>query len=432
MGQSINTPQTTEQHKYQFRDDFTFSKGRHEFKVGASFINEPTLDITFSTGQQPQFTHLADSRTSPISNITLQRLDRRIGAAQRRDHPEQAIRVLHPGRVARLRQADPRPRRPLRLRDRVRVRPGQATSSTRRSRRPPSAACSAPSALPCPCPGFEDFGKSPKEDTNNIAPRAGFTYDVKGDGSFVFRGGVGRYYDFAYTNANILFAVVGAQSSFGQIYLTTTRRASATPTARLYQVGQPLPPNQLTNAARAASRRTWPRRGRSSPTPTRPTSASRRPSASGFAIEVDGVYRGRQGPRHPPGAEPPHQRRRPPLRRHPGPGSPAPRTSASTSWRAPAATRAITFAIKKHWDGKLQLAGVVRAVRHQVVGQPARHRRVRRIRSHRPVQRLRRPGEPDALGLPAPRHAPARSGRRARASPSRRSSATSRPRRSTS
>jgi len=53
VGQSINTPQTTEQHKYQFRDDFTFSKGRHEFKVGASFINEPTLDITFSTGQSP-------------------------------------------------------------------------------------------------------------------------------------------------------------------------------------------------------------------------------------------------------------------------------------------------------------------------------------------------------------------------------------------
>ena len=79
MGQSINTPQSTEQHKYQFRDDFTFSKGRHEFKVGASFINEPTLDITFSTGQSPQFTHLADSRTSADLEHHVQRLDRRIG-----------------------------------------------------------------------------------------------------------------------------------------------------------------------------------------------------------------------------------------------------------------------------------------------------------------------------------------------------------------
>ena len=27
IGQSINTPQTTEQHKYQFRDDFTVDQG---------------------------------------------------------------------------------------------------------------------------------------------------------------------------------------------------------------------------------------------------------------------------------------------------------------------------------------------------------------------------------------------------------------------
>ena len=70
VGQSVNTPQTTEQHKYQFRDDITWIKGRHELKAGVSFIYEPVLDITFSTGQQPQFSHLADSRTSPISSIS--------------------------------------------------------------------------------------------------------------------------------------------------------------------------------------------------------------------------------------------------------------------------------------------------------------------------------------------------------------------------
>src|SRR5262249_52293927 len=75
--------------------------------------------------------------------------------------------------------------------------------------------------LPCPCPGFEDFGKTPEEDKNNIAPRVGFAFDAKGDGSFVTRGGYGRYYDYAYTNANILFAVTGAQSAFGQVYSNT-------------------------------------------------------------------------------------------------------------------------------------------------------------------------------------------------------------------
>ena len=125
VGQSVNTPQTTEQHKYQFRDDFTFSKGRHEFKVGASFINEPTLDITFSTGQQPLYVHLADSRTSAISNISYNGSIGSPGRREHRLHPEQAVRVLPAGRVARDGQADPRPRSPLRLRDGLRVRPGR-------------------------------------------------------------------------------------------------------------------------------------------------------------------------------------------------------------------------------------------------------------------------------------------------------------------
>jgi hypothetical protein len=37
------------------------------------------------------------------------------------------------------------------------------------------------SGLPCPCPGFEDFGKSSAEDKNNFAARVGFTYDVDGN-----------------------------------------------------------------------------------------------------------------------------------------------------------------------------------------------------------------------------------------------------------
>jgi hypothetical protein len=39
------------------------------------------------------------------------------------------------------------------------------------------------SGLPCPCDGFQDFGKTPAEDKNNIAPRLGFTYDVNGNGA---------------------------------------------------------------------------------------------------------------------------------------------------------------------------------------------------------------------------------------------------------
>ena len=64
IGANGNTPQTTEQKKYQFRDDFAWhvtGKGGlgHDFKVGATFINEPHLFITFNTGKGAIFyTHV--------------------------------------------------------------------------------------------------------------------------------------------------------------------------------------------------------------------------------------------------------------------------------------------------------------------------------------------------------------------------------------
>jgi hypothetical protein len=126
--------------------------------------------------------------------------------------------------------------------------------------------------------GFEDFGKEPAEDKNNIAPRVGFTYDTHGDGQLVFRGGVGRYYDFAYTNANILFAVIGRQSSFGQIYSHSNSSGIRNATARSSRSA-----SRCRSTSWASSPPRCPatprRRSSSSPTPTRPTSAWPRRSA---------------------------------------------------------------------------------------------------------------------------------------------------------
>src|SRR3954447_23504970 len=45
IGQSVNTPQATQQKKYQFRDDFSWHTAGmgvgHDFKAGVNFINEP-------------------------------------------------------------------------------------------------------------------------------------------------------------------------------------------------------------------------------------------------------------------------------------------------------------------------------------------------------------------------------------------------------
>jgi hypothetical protein len=352
VGQSINTPQTTEQHKYQFRDDFTWMKGRHEFKVGASFIYEPTLDITFSTGQQPQYTHLTDSRTSAISTITFNGSIGSGGGSEARIPNNQYSLYLQDS---------------WRVNDRLMLDLGlrydlvtgfafdqDANIIFSELQAAGRAGLFQSSGLPCPCPGFEDFGKEPAEDKNNIAPRLGFTYDLKGDGRFLLRGGFGRYYDFAYTNANILFAVVGAQSSFGTIYQNNDTTGIKNADGSLHQVGQPLPPNELASASaplpsHAASPRI------KQPYQDQANLGIAYDLGGGYALELEGVYsKGSElgtrpninlridgGPRRLSGFLP---------------------QSGNANFRIDTSSgvahyKGATITIKKRWDGRLQLLG---------------------------------------------------------------------------
>src|SRR5207247_2429014 len=59
------------------------------------------------------------------------------------------------------------------------------------------------------------FGGQPRTDRNNWGPRAGFAYDLKGDGKAVVRGGYGLYHEQVFYNvpANIPF-FEGDQGAF--------------------------------------------------------------------------------------------------------------------------------------------------------------------------------------------------------------------------
>jgi len=287
VGQSINTPQTTEQHKHQFRDDYSWTKGKHDLRVGASFIYEPTLDITFSTGQVYQYTHLADSRTSAISAISKNGAIGGAGGSEGHIPNNQYAGYIQDGwRV--------NPKLTVDLGIRYDLVTGFAFDQSKNIifsevTAAAKAGLFKSPGLPCPCIGFEDFGKDPSEDKNNIAPRAGFTYDAKGDGNLVFRGGIGRYYDFAYTNANVLFAVIGAQSSFGTIYSVQDSKGIKNADGSLFQVGQPVPANQLAGAAAPLPSHV------ASPRPLQPFTDQANAGFSkalgkNYAVEVDGVY----------------------------------------------------------------------------------------------------------------------------------------------
>ena len=76
--QNPNTPQTTQQKKWQFRDDFSWHMSGmgglgHDLKTGVNFINEPRLFITFNVGTGVDaYQHLDNNVSGPISQVTLQ------------------------------------------------------------------------------------------------------------------------------------------------------------------------------------------------------------------------------------------------------------------------------------------------------------------------------------------------------------------------
>ena len=189
--------------------------------------------------------------------------------------------------------------------------------------------------LPCPCPGFEDFGKSSGR-TRTTSPRASDSATTSGATATWSRGGYGRFYDFAYTNANILFAVIGAQSSFGQIYLNNDRDGIKNPDGRCSR-----------SASRCRRTSSSARRRRCQPRRLAPHQAAlHRPvqprlRQGGWARTSRSSSRGLlQGPRpwDPPDHQPAHRRRA-----AASPGilpRPATRTSASTPRTASPTTRA--------------------------------------------------------------------------------------------
>lgn len=242
-GQNLNTPQTTTQKKHQFRDDFSFSEsahGEHHFKTGINFVHEPTLGGTFSTGLVPQYIHQADNVNSPIVEID------QFGGSFSESTPNNQTGVYF--------QDDWSVNSKLTLNLGVRY---DIVTGLSINQAPSELYQALHTAA-----GIYNFGwltpfQSPdgtiKMDKNNIAPRLGLAYDMKGDGTTVFRGGWGLYYDFPYINANLLFPLA-ALGDYGLVYTNSDANGIRNPDGSLFQIGQPLPPNLLPPGSKAQPR----------------------------------------------------------------------------------------------------------------------------------------------------------------------------------
>jgi len=234
IGQNINTPQRTEQTKWQFRDDYSWhATGMgglgHDFKAGVNFINEPRLFLTFNTGTGGfAYTHLNNDINGPLSSVT------RNGGS--------ASSVLQFKQYALYLQDDWRLTQRLTMN--VGVRYDLVTGFAIDQSKNPNFVIlqrGGQAGLLANSPGFEDFGKDPAEDKNNIQPRVGLAYDLKGNGKDIIRGGYGRYYDFAYTNVNVLNPAVNANGQgAGVIFSVNNSGGIRNPDGSFFRVADPI------------------------------------------------------------------------------------------------------------------------------------------------------------------------------------------------
>jgi hypothetical protein len=233
VGQNGNTPQATQQKKYQFRDDFSWHTSGmglgHDFKAGVNFINEPHLFLTFNTGTGGySYTHLDNNVNGPLSSVS-----KNGGSAEANTPMKQYAGFIQDDwRVT--------SKLTLNLGFRYDLVTGMAIDQTKN----PNFVIldkAAKAGVLAGIKGFEDFGKSPQEDKNNYQPRAGFAYDVRGNGKDLIRGGWGRYYDFGYTNANILFAAVNATGiGAGTIFSVNNSNGIKNPDGSFFKVSDPI------------------------------------------------------------------------------------------------------------------------------------------------------------------------------------------------
>ena len=233
IGANANTPQTTEQRKYQFRDDFSWSltgmggQG-HQFKAGVNYIHEPRLFVTFASGSADySYTHLTNDLNGPITLVT-------------RNKPGSSAN-LPMNQYGFYIQDD------FRINDRLTVNAGLRYDLVTGFKLDQSGIPNfvklqdaARAGRFTNAPGFDEFGPDPADDTNNWQPRVGAVYDLRGNGKDVIRAGWGVYYDFGYTNANILFPGLSVQGGSGVIFTATNTAGIRNPNGTFFTINDPV------------------------------------------------------------------------------------------------------------------------------------------------------------------------------------------------
>jgi outer membrane receptor protein involved in Fe transport len=237
-GTSQTAPQRTEQIKWQFRNDVSWTTSgsaglSHELRGGVNWVHEPRLRVFAGTLTQGLYTMVDMNVTAPVAEVMV------IGNNPTANFPLDQFGLYV--------QDD------WRLSNRVTLNVGvrwdyihgfpidQSGSANFQAMQQAGRAGMFTGTL------LDEFGSEPRPDRDNVQPRLGAVIDVFGNGRDVVRGGWGLYADFGYIASNVLTAAFDAGQA-GIIFLASNPAGLRKQDGSFFRVGDPLDTIQHLNA----------------------------------------------------------------------------------------------------------------------------------------------------------------------------------------
>ncbi len=238
FGTNINVPQKSSQHKFQVRDDFSYTHGKHTARAGVDYVYEPQVGGFFENNPTPEFdffdtaANLLNPKLYPAGFSSPGVIQASTGTSGDPSFN------LSPKMIGVYVEDDWRATSRLLLNvglryDRDIDTYGIAKQANSRTHQElVAAAATNVATLPTVGPPTQyGYGYTPslsylggtytglpQNDKLDLSPRIGFSYDVSGNGRFVLRGGYGLYFGQSFENIPLFMIQQANDTVFATAY----------------------------------------------------------------------------------------------------------------------------------------------------------------------------------------------------------------------